>query len=252
MKRTSDSDIPLEVRAALSVLRREGSKARQQLFAAVCAWSSGMVSFLLAISRIQSHANTGLFFLFLSVLLLVVGVLLLPRPRSQALTTLARWRDVRAIVPLLDALTISVGIDRPRILNILTDILPRLEEADANLFTRSQRRKLMDALHFSDNHQEAYFQVAVIKALARIGDEDALRLMRGLAVDAHLSEYERMVRDAARENLPLLLDRVERLRQSHHLLRPSVTEDASAELLRPTTATEESAPETLLRPTQNG
>lgn len=211
-----------------------------------------MACFLAAVGKMQAKMPVGVFLLMLSLVSLVAGILFLPRPRSRALATLSQWRDVRAIGPLLDALTISVGFDRPQIVALLTDLLPCVQEKDAPLFPRSQRRKLMDALHFADNHIEVYFQVAIVKALARVGEGDALSLLQTLAADTPVTEYETIVRNAARESLPILVDRVERLHQSHQLLRPSITSESSAELLRPAVASEEAAPETLLRPTQNG
>ena len=209
-----------------------------------------MASFLCGIGRMRENTALSLFLLALSVGLLIAGVLLLPRSHSRAISTLAQWNDVRVIGPLIDALPMSLGRDRYEILRLLTDLLHRVKAEDYPLLTWQQQRKLMDSLYFSENHQEVHFQVAVVRSLARVGDADALRLLQSLASDAPLSDYEHMVRDAARDCLPLLQDRLERLRQSQHLLRPSVSEPLPDELLRPVTSREDADPEILLRPTQ--
>lgn len=146
----------------------------------------------------------------------------------------------------------------------LTEILPRFQPADADLLTPAQRAALVRQLNLPLLHigvkrgasaSAAYrrnveFRIAILKALAQIGDESALPIVQRLACSEAKSDVQRRIQAAAATALPDLLLRVEQQHSHQTLLRAS---DASANepesLLRAASGSSAKArPEQLLKP----
>jgi hypothetical protein len=248
MSETPDNPTARAVEEALALLKKERRAFWGRMLLSLGAWGAGLLTFFLALGRILVSDPGGLLTLCLSLGCVIGGAILLPRTRSQAMEKLAALDDLRAIGPLLEALTFAVGVNRYLLTARLTDLLPRLRASDAPLLNQSQRRILYEALSLGDFQQETDLLLAILKALEQIGDAHALPIVTRLASGSSGSKREQQVRAAARACLPFLQAQIKRQRLSETLLRANPSPDAEHELLRAAAATEETAPQQLLRP----
>lgn len=244
-------ELPEEAQHALRKLRAEVREVRLRLLLATCCWSGGLATLLMGLLLAFNGHRTGPVLSVLALLLIPCGVALLPRGRRAVLKDVARCRDVRVIGDLLDALSVSAGRDRYEIIHLLTNLLPLVTEADAPVFTRGRLRQLQELLRFSDGHLEVHLQVAVVRALSRVGDADSLHLLQRLAGDNQWGEYKYMVQNAAREGALVLQRRMEAMHRRQDLLRPVVEADTE-DLLRVPVAQQDMASDTLLRVPDHG
>jgi len=158
----------------------------------------------------------------------VLGMLTwqLRRNRNATARLLAQVEDRRIVGPLTEALDYGDAVTRDAARRCLLRLLPQLTPADAFKLEARHRRRLNRVLSSED---DPLIQ-AVLEALPRIGDSSSLAAVQ------HLKRYTRVrkIRRLATECLPLLMLRIEELRISGTLLRPSSEADASPEmLLRP-------------------
>lgn len=158
-----------------------------------------------------------------------LGVLFWQQRRSRNVTArlLAQVEDRRIVGPLTEALDYGDAVTRDAARRCLLRLLPELTSADAYRLESRHRRRLYRVLSSEDD----LLILAVLEALPRIGDSGALT-----PVD-NLRRYHRSkkLRRAATACVPLLQARIEELRVSATLLRPSSELEATPEmLLRPT------------------
>ncbi|MCS6777054.1 MAG: hypothetical protein NZ557_10980 [Chthonomonadaceae bacterium] len=245
-ERQAQAELPGEIQRALKKLRAEVRGVRLRLLVATCCWSGGLAALLMGVLLALHGNRTGPVLTALAFLLIPCGVAMLPRGRRAALKEVARYRDVRIIGDLLDALSVSAGRDRYEIIHLLTNLLPLVTETDAPVFTRGRLRQLQELLRCSDGHLEVHLQVAVVRALSKIGDTGSLHLLRQLVANSRQGEYEHLVQNAARESVLALQNRIEAAYRRQDLLRPATGADPK-DLLRIPVAQQDVASEGLLR-----
>src|SRR5579871_379634 len=98
---------------------------------------------------------------------------------------------------------------------VLTHLLPRLTREDASQLTFQQREILYTRLYTTRSKPD--FQIAILKALAVVGDEHSIPHMERLTGSIAWTPRQARVRTAAREALTLL---EERLAQQRKALSP--------------------------------
>jgi hypothetical protein len=187
-----------------------------------------------------------------------------PRQRRRDMAAkLIEQSDVRSIGPLVDALHLDDGMTREVAIEALTGLLPRLKASDAALLNDAQRAKLCQILSlpvenpfykdFRDlfrpaNNRAVAFRVAILRAFEQVGDSKALAVVERLAKREAKTEGEKRIQEAAEACLPALQYRAEQERSSQTLLRAAMPSSAASEtLLRAAAGTQDTAPEQLLR-----
>jgi hypothetical protein len=148
------------------------------------------------------------------------------RNRNATARLLAQVEDRRIVGPLTEALDYGDAVTRDAARQCLLRVLPQFAAADAYKLEARHRRRLNRVLSSEDEP----LILAVLQALPRIGDSNSIAPVEYLI----RHPQSQKIRRAATECLPLLTQRIEELRISGTLLRPS--SDA------------ETAPEMLLRP----
>ncbi len=131
--------------------------------------------------------------------------------------------------------------------SILCRNLPLLQESESSRLTRRSRKRLYEALRVPEFFTQTEFLIAILHSCSQIGDEEALKLVTKIDEPQGDSPREEQVRNAARECLPALQERVERLKTSAFLLRPSVQNDCPDQLLRPAQGVLDEETSSLLR-----
>jgi hypothetical protein len=185
------------------------------------------------------------------------------RKARKAVDALRTVADIKSVGPLTDALRMNDLPARRDAQDMLIELLPRLQPEDSGLLNAAQRANLcsvlnvpvesalyknMAAVFKPADHREVEIRVAILHALTRIGDEQALPIMAHLAETQARTDGERRIQETARICLPLLHERVEQLRDPHTLLRASSAEFTNPEvLLRPATQSGETSTDQLLR-----
>jgi HEAT repeat protein len=124
-----------------------------------------------------------------------------------------RYEDVRAVGLLAEALSFGDKAVRAVAEQALIRLLPRLQPEDAELLNKKQRECLYRAMRNGNPE----LVIAILKALTRVGDEEALRHVEDLCMNAR----DPRVRWAAMECLPGLKERVIREGMAQRLLRPA-------------------------------
>lgn len=181
-----------------------------------------------------------------------------PSPRQVALADeLASCGDVRAVIPLMNTLGTGPKELRRAALSKLISLLEQVREEDASLFTDEQIRGFCFILNAKNSPvyrkvmgTDYYggMVVALLHAVARIGDSRALEPVQRLATKKRVeSETEARVRGAAEECLPLLQARVDRQKARPNLL--SASDPPASELLRAAEEGRVPDPDSLLRAT---
>jgi hypothetical protein len=172
------------------------------------------------------------------------------RHTRQMADWLARMEDLRVIGILLEAHESKDKVLRQIAEQALIRLLPRVKATDAGLFSLDQ----LERMHYLLYGRNAELALAALKALEQIGDGLSAWFVEGLtglapqSINFRLSG-DRRVREAARECLPAINQRLELKRLSQTLLRPaSAPEDPSGILLRPAQGAPEGDPNLLLRP----
>jgi hypothetical protein len=233
---------------AVNQLRRENRSLNRQLQKNLTVW---MLAGLSLTWGINTHSGPILrillFILSLSCAILATKNLLQMRDRP-VLRRVLESKDVLTIGVLLETLAVCEGSEHQTLLAALTELLPRMDAADASLLNVKQYDQLDAAFYSCDMETEFDFLIAILKAYCNIGDEHALHRVERLSTLHAVTEQEQKVCNAARECLPVLRERLERQRLGKDLLRPASSTDSSHTLLRPACSVSASAPETLLRP----
>ncbi len=150
----------------------------------------------------------------------------LRRSRNATARLLAKVEDRRIVGPLTEALDYGDAVTRDAARQCLLRLLPEFAPADAYKLESRHRRRLNRVLGSEDEP----LILAVLQALPRIGDSSSIAAVQ------HLNRHtgSKKIKRAAAECLPLLTRRIEELRISGTLLRPSSESDTAPEmLLRP-------------------
>jgi hypothetical protein len=203
-----------------------------------------------------------LYFLFVTFLVYFIEACRLSVHR-RTIQTLADEQDIRYVDALVDALSLENEPCRLIASKGLIEMLPRLQTEDADKLDFRHRTTLNKVLSLpADRTRDKYgygffkpnpdttqtdIRVSILKALGKIGDASSLPIVRQLAEGKSVTDSGKAIRQAARECLPLLEERVEKLKRGETLLRPA-TNDNSDPLLRPAHSSQEEDSELLLRP----
>jgi hypothetical protein len=209
-------------------------------------------------------------------LLVVVGTTasliysaLKPRKRRRGMASmLAKQEDMRSVGALIDLLGSDDGKMHDITMDALIRLLPRLKASDASLLTGEQRTRLclVLTLPFGNplvnnigsvfrraDDRDVEFRIAILTALAQIGDGSALPIVIRLANGKAKREGQRRIQEAARDCLPALQQLVQQEGHRQTLLRAAAPSDAAPDtLLRAATGATSTAPDQLLRSSQSG
>lgn len=150
----------------------------------------------------------------------------LRRNRNATARLLAQVEDRRIVGPLTEALDYGDAVTRDAARRCLLRLLPQLAPADAFKLDARHRRRLNRTLGSEDEP----LILAILQALPQIGDSSSIGPVQ------HLRRHteSQQVKQAAADCLPLLTLRIEELRISGTLLRPSSEADTAPDmLLRP-------------------
>lgn len=165
--------------------------------------------------------------------------------RRDAAYALSKAGDPRAVGVLALALRDGDAYVRDVAERALRHLLPRVRASDAAYIAADQMNALLH-LGYRDDYGHS-LKIPLLAALEQIGDERALPVVEHLHADP-----APQVREAARECLPFVQERVRRARESATLLRASAATGAITppnQLLRPASAamTTGTPPDQLLR-----
>lgn len=170
------------------------------------------------------------------------------RQWGKSIADLTNIDDVRAIGVLAEALEIPDMAIRLQVQAALMRLFPRLRPEDASLLNTLQRRRLYRLLTLKQTLAMPDFLIALLDALEKVGDADALAAVQALENDTDTTVSSRRVQAAAKKCLPILRARVLEKETGSTLLRASSMEEAPASsLLRPARGGHTDTPEQLLR-----
>jgi len=247
MRRPDQNEEALE--SALAALKRDGRGTKGRIAISVSLGTLSLFLAILGVGWLTAGRSAGIVPLFLALLCILIGGLTVPQSHHHALDALLPIADARAIGPLLDLLPAAYAGKRKAILSLLIHLLPQLQDRDTALLQPSHRSQLRSALLEGDFQQENEYLLAILKAIAQIGNSDDLAVVSRIAIGQSDSWQERQVREAARACLPRLRAHVEQLKHRDMLLRPAFAV-APEELLHPAIAESDPNPTQLLRPNQ--
>ncbi len=170
----------------------------------------------------------------------------------EAIRVLAAFDDVRTIGPLLEALewrdlATFTGI-HTLATQALYRLLPRLQPEHVNLLDDRQYACLYRLLRHHPSTDQTELVVALLGAVAQIGDARAVSHLERMTRDSHGPAPRQRVRLTAQETLNQLRHRLDRAPGS--LLRAASEVTAPNLLLRPATSAPATDPQQLLRPSQ--
>jgi len=239
---------PEALESVLRVMADEARarSARKRIFVVALAFYVALVVLVITVTK----EDVGGFFGFFSALMSLLAVSEMQKGAARAA---ARFQDPRCAGPLAEALDFGDKGLRAEAERALIGLLPRLRASDADLLSPAQRKSLHRAL--GRPNQE--LALAVLSALEQVGDESSLEAVRQLAEAAPGSRgrgwpSSRVV-EAARECLPALEERVDRLRAGATLLRATAApDDPASSLLRPAAGSGAPVTDQLLRPSGEG
>jgi hypothetical protein len=123
-----------------------------------------------------------------------------------------------------------------------------LTATDAELLDTEQRRILHRFIQV-EKKKKVDFGLAILRSLEQVGDDRDLPVVKRWADRTTKKPAEIDLKRAARECLPYIEERAQRIRAAGTLLRPVVQANDGQTLLRPLSNAPESNPHTLLRPT---
>jgi HEAT repeat protein len=208
-----------------------------------CLGSSVFLAFLLTLTGFMAVLPC----VIVSLILVVLTVLVVPRDQTRAVKALQKLDDPRAVGPLLAIFPQVGGSNRRALILTLTRLLPRVAPGDITLEDR-QWTGLSCLLQYDINRHPDLL-VAALQALERIGDPGALSLVEPLAFGLTKTAQETRVRRAAKACKARLEEIRENMRLSQTLLRPaSAPEPPEETLLRPAQGASSTDSRYLLRP----
>lgn len=226
----------------------EAIRNRRTTLRTLLAISIVMPIFIVAIFVSSGYELIGGLILAVATVAAVISVAKLTVLSREEYEVHELCSDRPALVnAMLDNYDVSPGMACEIKQSILCRNLPLLLESESSRLTRRSRRRLYEALRVPEFFTQTEFLIAILQACSQFGDEEALRLVTKIAEPQGDSPREEQVRIAARECLPALQERVERLQTSAFLLRPSVKSQCPEQLLRPAHGVSDEATSSLLR-----
>jgi hypothetical protein len=147
----------------------------------------------------------------------------LRRHRNATARLLTQVEDRRIVGPLMEALDYGDAVTRDAARRCLLRLLPQLAPADSSKLDARDRRRLNRVLGSEDEP----LILAILQALPQIGDSSSIGPVQGLRRRTRSKKVKR----AATSCLPLLIRRIEEMRLSGTLLRPSSDADTAPEML---------------------
>ncbi len=142
--------------------------------------------------------------------------------RSRDLTALEGIDDPLAVGPVVRTLAMGDEEVRAAGADALCRLLPALDETHTRALTDGERRLLHRALDLRRAEEEFDLQMAVVRALAQVGDRRSAACLRQIAEAETRGNYQERVQAAARIAVSRLEARLERGRHGDRLLRASV------------------------------
>lgn len=204
-----------------------------------------------AVGAVSGYASNFFFlpaWLFTFVLMLFAGRLRI------YVTALTRLQIAEAVGPLAEAYEMKDV--RREVRDALVRVLPGLHSSDAGLLTGPHFRVLCSLLRLGIDadgvcraeFDETLLQIEILKAVEKIGGEQAQPFVERLAGSTPQWSHNARVQQEAQRCLAVLNARTARENDGRTLLRPTRESAASGDaLLRPAANADESAPEQLLR-----
>src|SRR5579872_1768406 len=244
-----------------NVQRRMRRKARRMVLAGWLAAAAAVAAILITIRSAGSFPPvmpmvTVMAILGAALLYLVVGAFWpLNLVRPSEVDRLIEGAEVYALGPILD---LRYNTMRPkqwtRALTAVSDLLARVTEGDVDCLNPSQRQYLREIMAGAGRvglrpAAHVQLQVAIIEAMARLGDAPSLPIIRRLARRAAGSPQPSAVEAAAERWRPILEAKIAKVESHRTLLRGSGVLPAGAEsLLRAAGPGVAPDPAKLLRP----
>jgi hypothetical protein len=184
------------------------------------------------------------------------------KPREALLEQLAASNDVRAIKGLWYGIAASDQRLQSIVHPAIVRLLDKVTEADAELFTAREQRSMCSLIRIGSGAMTqasgvpdlSNVAVAMVHALGQIGGKEALAELSRLEASHPITKQGRRMKAEAIAVLPVLRQRVEKMRPGAELLRASSAEaDSSEALLRASSSAAASEdPAVLMRPSDAG
>jgi hypothetical protein len=179
---------------------------------------------------------------------------LMKRERAKLVSEISQYDNVRMVGPLINALYLRSKVTRTQAAIKLRQLLPKMRSEDKDLLDKEQRSQMnlylgrsVSALLPDDNE----LSLAILKAYSAIGDESEVPVVRRIAQGKGRSGKDAEIRHAAQAYLDGVERRQKKLREPQILLRSTEAHgNDDGSLLRPVEGAQQSASETLLRPTE--
>jgi hypothetical protein len=236
----------------LSAIKRE---RRRYTWIAGLAFGLSVLIILLGVWYISRFPTNDPLFVSLMLLYILPGI-----PMQLSLRRIRLWtnalfqlEDKHAIGPLSEVLALPRNVGFPAreqsmARAMLVRLLPSLTPDDAAMLTDYQRACLRRTLAMHHADLELALVLAILKALAVIGDARALPHVVELAWGRVATANQRRAQEEAQACLPILKARIAKAQDERTLLRPAET--PAGTLLRPAPGVPQGDPQTLLRPTE--
>jgi len=237
----------------LSLLATESNRRRRKrpLRIGLTLTAAGMYLWWLA--NLASPMSWNLLLILIPLLLGLLSLHTATRVQVDAAQVLAMLDDMRAVGPLAEALEYQewqLPRARSAAAEALIRLLPRLQPKDAGLLDAHQRACLYRALVLP-SPESPRLPIAILHALACIGDAAALPAMERLTRHTPLTQPQKQIQEEAQQAARLLRARLEGEQAPHILLRSSEATTAPDMLLRPATEASVTDPRQLLRATHD-
>lgn len=234
---------PEAVDALIAVLQKEAAAYRKRRTMAYVGLAA-FVMVMIVLAALQSD-NVAFITTFTSFMTFATASQL----QKNAARKLAEYDDVRIVGHLAAQLDVQDGDLRKQVVPRLTQLLPKLRASDSVYITPEQHAALTRVLKRPNLKKELAFVEAVVRAMEQIGTEEDVEPVRRLAAENGPAARYPAIREAARECLPSLEERAERLREANTLLRAASAPESPPEtLLRPASGSADVDPSGLLRP----
>jgi len=230
--------------ARLRALNRIAQAASLIALGALLAWFALLLA--LPWHAPARSATRWWFWVVAPASLCVVGGAHLLRRRPSSLLSAPECKDKRAIGALLLAFDGAQGEVRARCGDALLALLPRLGSGDHVLLDSAQRQAMREILARS-LCVDQNLCIEIINAMRVVADDDALRMVEGLASMPPVGRTHARVRDYARSALPDIRARAEAVARAETLLRPADAPDDGM-LLRPAAGVSPGDDDRLVRP----
>ncbi len=157
--------------------------------------------------------------------------LTLMQRHARLLRSIMQEEDVEAVGRIAEAVLWPDEKIRAAAMSALVRVLPKLKASDAGILTSTQRTCLNGLLDRTTARERPDVVVALLRALEQVGDMSAVPYVRSLANMPDATARMATVREAARECLPVLLERARQNTDPQVLLRPAEQPAAPEEML---------------------